>query len=102
MRQVEDIKVLNIDSIPYAVDSMSTEVKDLVDTYNNWNQDLSDAHKRFSQLSAATQQLSNQIVAVVRKEKADVETEAAAKGEGREATGDPVPADITGNNTEDK
>jgi len=77
MPKTEDIKVLNVDDVPYAVDSMSTEVKELVEVYNEWNQDLADAQKQFSQLRAAVESLSRQIVQTVRQEKLD----ASAEGE---------------------
>ena len=77
MPQVEDIKVLNIDEVPYAVDSMSDEVKQLVTVYNEWNQDLANAQKDFAQIRAAVQSLSNQIITQVRNEKA----QEAAKAE---------------------
>ncbi len=70
MPKVEDIKVLNIDEVPMAVDSMSTEVKQLVEVYNEWNQDLANAQKDFAQKRAAVQSLSNQIITQVRQEKA--------------------------------
>lgn len=82
MPKVEDIKVLNIDEVPYAVDSMSDEVKQLVTVYNEWNQDLANAQKDFAQVRAAVQSLSNQIITQVRKEKAEEEAKAAeAKAE---------------------
>ena len=79
MPQVEEVKVLNIDEVPHAVDTMSDEVKQLVAVYNEWNQDMADAQKTFAQLQAAVRGLSNQIVATVRAEK-----EAAAAAETEE------------------
>jgi F0F1-type ATP synthase membrane subunit b/b' len=84
MPQVEDIKVLNIDNVPYAVDSMSDEVKQLVAVYNEWNQDLANAQKDFAQIRAAVQSLSNQIITQVRTEKAQ-EAEEAEKAAAEEA-----------------
>lgn len=78
MPKVEDIKVLNIDEVPYAVDSMSDEVKNLVEVYNEWNQDLANAQKNFAQVRAAVQSLSNQIIQTVRTEKAEAAEAAAA------------------------
>ena len=80
MPKVEDIKVLNIDEVPYAVDSMSAEVKQLVEVYNEWNQDLANAQKDFAQKRAAVQSLSNQIITQVRTEKAQEAAAAAETG----------------------
>lgn len=91
MPKVEDIKVLNIDETPYAVDSMSEEVKNLVEVYNEWNQDLADAQKEFAQKRAAVQSLSNQIIQTVRQEKA--QAEAAAAQEAAEAAEGEAPAE---------
>jgi len=95
MPKVEDIKVLNIDEVPYAVDSMSDEVKQLVEVYNEWNQDLANAQKDFAQKRAAVQSLSNQIITQVRQEKAQeaakaAEAKAAAEAE---AANDEAPAE---------
>ena len=38
MVQSTDIKVLNIDGTPYAVDDMSEEVKGLVKVWNGWSE----------------------------------------------------------------
>lgn len=87
MPQVEDIKVLNIDEVPYAVDSMSDEVKQLVEVYNEWNQDLANAQKDFAQIRAAVQSLSNQIITQVRNEKAQEAAKAEqAKAEAEKAS----------------
>lgn len=91
MPKVDDIKVLNIDETPYAVDSMSDEVKNLVEVYNEWNQDLADAQKEFAQKRAAVQSLSNQIIQTVRQEKA--QAEAAAAQEAAEAAEGEAPAE---------
>jgi len=94
MPQVEDIKVLNIDNVPYAVDSMSDEVKQLVEVYNEWNQDLANAQKAFAQLRASVQSLSNQIITQVRNEKAQeaaaAEQAAADEAANEEAPGEPA------------
>jgi len=79
MPQVEEIKVLNVDDKVLAVDSQSDEVKALVSTYNEWNQDLADAHKAHAQIRAAVQALSGQIIATIRQEIATAEEAAAAE-----------------------
>lgn len=95
MPQVEDIKVLNIDEVPYAVDSMSDEVKQLVGVYNEWNQDLANAQKDFAQLRAAVQSLSNQIITQVRTEKAQEAAKAAeAKAASETAADEPAVTEV--------
>jgi len=93
MPKVEDIKVLNIDGTPYAVDGMSNEVKAMVEIFNEWAQDEADARGRLMQISAAKNDLSRQIILQVRKEKEEAEAgdaEAAAE-EAVEATTEASP-----------
>lgn len=73
MPKVEEVKVLNIDGIPYAVDTMSDQVTALVAVYNEWNQDEADARTRFMQLTAAKNDLSRQIIQQVRTEAEEAE-----------------------------
>lgn len=95
MPQIEDVKVLNIDNVPYAVDSMSDQVKQLVAIYNEWNQKEADARNEFMLVQAAKNDLSRQIIQQVRAEKA----EEAAKAE--EAEGEaPAPEVAAVNTTE--
>lgn len=82
-QQIEDIKVLNIDGVPYAVDSMSEEVKKMVDVYNGWNVKEADARDALMIIQAARNELSRQIILQVRKEKGEAEAaEQAAANEG--------------------
>ncbi len=69
MPKVEEIKVLNVDDTVLAVDAQSEEVKALVSTYNEWNQDLANKQKEHAQIRAAVQTLSQQIIHVIRQEK---------------------------------
>ncbi len=73
MPKVEEIKVLNVDEKVLAVDAQSEEVKGLVATYNEWNQDLADAQKDHAQIRAAVQALSGQIIQTIRQEAATAE-----------------------------
>lgn len=79
MPQVEDIKVLNIDNVPYAVDGMSDEVKAMVDVFNGWSRKEAEALDELTLVRAAKNDLSRQIILQVRKEKE--EAEAAEAGE---------------------
>ncbi len=77
-RKVDDVKVLNIDDTPYAVDAMSDEVKDMVAVFNGWNQREADLLDEVRMVRAAKNDLSRQIILQVRKEKEEAEAEAAA------------------------
>lgn len=73
MPKVEDIKVLNIDNVPYAVDQMSDQVKQLVEIYNDWNRTEADARNHLMMVTAAKNDLSRQIIQQVRTEKEEAE-----------------------------
>ena len=81
MAKVEDIKVLNVDGVPYAVDGMSDAVKNMVDLYNEWNRKEADAARDLLMVQAAKNDLSRQIIVQVRKEK----EEAAAAEQAKES-----------------
>lgn len=81
MPKVEEIKVLNVDETVLAVDAQSDEVKALVATYNEWNQDLADRQKEHAQIRAAVQALSQQIIHTIRLEKEKAAAEETAKVE---------------------
>lgn len=76
MRKVTDITVLNIDDAPYAVDSLSEEVKDLVSIFNDWSRKEAEVRDELMRFHAAKEALSAQIVNTVRKDLA-AEAEAA-------------------------
>lgn len=80
MPKVEEVKVLNIDEVPYAVDTMSEAVQSMVVRYNEWNQKEADARDAFMMVSAAKNELSRQIIIQVRAEKEAAEAEAATDG----------------------
>ncbi len=85
MSQVEDIKVLNIDGVTYAVDSMSEQVQQMVGIYNGWNQKESDARDQLMLVQAAKNDLSRQIIMQVRKDKEEADAAAAAAAAPAEA-----------------
>lgn len=89
MQKVTDISVLNIDGKPYAVESLSDEVRSLVAVYNDWNRKEAGVHDELTILQAAKETLSRQIIGKVREHVA--EEEAAAKK--AEAATDEVPAE---------
>ena len=38
MPQVDELKIINIDEVPYAVDAMSKEIQGQVALFNEWHQ----------------------------------------------------------------
>jgi hypothetical protein len=86
MPQVEDIKVLNVDGTPYAVDGMSDEVKGMVDIFNGWSRKEADAIDELTLIRAAKNDLSRQIILQVRKEKEEAEAQEGVTEDAPEAT----------------
>lgn len=89
MAEVQDIQVINIDNVPYAVDAMSDTAKRLVAVYNEWNQREADIRNDLMMVQAAKETLSRQIIEQVRTEKA--EAEAAAVESTDEVVGEVTP-----------
>lgn len=77
---VEPLKVINIDEVPYAVADLSQEVQDRVEIYNSWRQDHATARLELVKLENAMNNISREIISLIRSEKA--EEEAAQKGNG--------------------
>jgi len=94
MPKAEDIKVLNIDEVPYAVDSMSETVQQMVAVFNEWNQKEADAQDAFMLVRAAKNDLSRQIINQVRTEKEEAEKEEAEKEDGDVASDGPSVAPV--------
>lgn len=92
MPKVDDIKVLNIDDVAYAVDEMSDEVKKLVDVYNEWNQRAVDVQSELLMVQSAKNDLSRQIIMQVRKEKEEAE--------GDEEAANDVPKEVESDSAE--
>ena len=91
MPKVTDITVLNIDEVPYAVESLSDEVKALVEIYNDWNQKEAEVRDELTRFQAAKETLSRQIIGKVREQ---VAADAEAANDAEEApTDSPVDAD---------
>ena len=89
MPKVTDITVLNIDEVPYAVESLSDEVKALVEIYNDWNQKEAEVRDELTRFQAAKETLSRQIIGKVREQ---VAADAEAANDAEEAPTD-APAD---------
>jgi len=75
VQKIQDIQVINIDDVPYAVDTMSDTSKRLVAVYNDWNNKEAGVRDELMMVQAAKETLSRQIIDQVRNEQA----EAAAK-----------------------
>jgi len=94
MVQVQEIKVINIDNVPYAVEAMSDTAQRLVTVYNDWNQNEADIRDQLMMVQAAKETLSRQIIEQVRTEKAEAEAklaeESAESTTDVEAANDPV------------
>lgn len=68
MQQIEPITIINVDEIPHAVSEMSVDVKRLVDFYNDWRQEESDAKSVLLKVQAAMRDLSREIVMTIKQE----------------------------------
>lgn len=94
MPKVEDIRILNIDGVPHAVEGMSDTVKRMVEIYNEWNQREAEVQSELMMVQSARNDLSRQIILQVRKEKeeaegGDADDATSAEGEApAEATND--------------
>jgi hypothetical protein len=85
---VEPVKIITIDNTPYAVDTMSDEVQEMVKVFNRWNDaeagkqhELNILGDQISMLQAAKDTVSRQILEKVREDNAakeNAEAEAPA------------------------
>jgi len=82
--KAEDIKVLNVDDVPYAVDQLPEDIKELIDIFNMWNRDEVDARLALMKVQAAKRDLSRSIIDKVRKMKTEGD-EAEGHGNDTEA-----------------
>jgi len=84
MPKVQEIKIINVDNVEYAVDAMSDTCKQLVAIFNEWNQKESDAKGELALVQAAKETLSRQIINQIRNEQA--EAQAASEAPAAEGT----------------
>lgn len=84
MAKVQEIKVINVDDVPYVVDQLSKEIQDQVLQYNDWRQDHENSRLKTIQVEYALQVLGQQILGAIRAEKEKAE-KAAAPIEGVDA-----------------
>ncbi len=74
MPKVADITVLDVDEKTYAVDSLTEEVKSLVELYNEWNHKEAEVRDELTRFHAAKETLSRQIITKVREHIAEEES----------------------------
>jgi len=89
-KEVEAVKVLNIDDVPYAVDAMSDVVQEMVEVFNGWNQREADVSDDLMMVRAAKNDLSRRIILQVRKEQE--EAEASVENSSGDGTVEPAVA----------
>ena len=91
MPKVVDITVLNIDDVPYAVETLPEEVQALVEIYNEWNRKEAEVRDELTRFHAAKETLSRQIVTKVR--------EYLESKKAEESTNETAPADTSVDDT---
>lgn len=69
---------VDVDGVQHKISSLSAEVQDMLKMHQSWSHDLAVANDKTTQLRAAVQQISNQIVEAIRAETAEEASEAAA------------------------
>ena len=76
-KKLEEIKVINVDNVPYDVTSCSTQVQALVEYYNEWRQKEFDLKREVVMIEAAQRELSREIIETIRREQEDKEDDVA-------------------------
>lgn len=69
--KVQDIKIINIDGVPYPVDSMSETSQQLVNIYNDWSHKEADVRNELMIIQAAKETISRRIINQVRSENSE-------------------------------
>lgn len=72
----EDIKVINVDNIPFVVDDLPSDIKSLVELFNDWRKVGTEHRSKHMMAEAALRDLQREIVTAIRnatedKKKAD-------------------------------
>jgi len=100
MQTIEPITIINVDNVPHAVQDMSTEVKRLVEFYNDWRSEEATAKSDLLKVQAAMRDLTREIVATIKQEETDAAAQdvavanAAAKLEAEAKKNDDVVAEV--------
>lgn len=88
MAKLQEIKVINVDEIPYAVDQLSAEIQASVELYNTWRQETEDMRVQFVKGEMALKTLGQDILTLIRTEQ-----EKAAEAQAAAST-DPIVGEI--------
>jgi len=100
MQTIKPITIINVDNVPHAVQDMSTEVKRLVEFYNDWRSEEATAKSDLLKVQAAMRDLTREIVATIKQEETDAAAQdvavanAAAKLEAEAKKNDDVVAEV--------
>lgn len=86
--QVEEIKIVNVDEVPYNVDDMSDTVKQLVAFYNEWRQKEADIKSDLLLAQAGMRDISREIILTIRGEVEKAEASDEDDDNGDEDTDD--------------
>jgi hypothetical protein len=93
-QEVEPRSVI-VDDVSYVVDELPEAIQNAITTYDVWTADQRDAQKKAAQLTAAVQQLSQQILTAIREHVAAEEAaEAGAPESGETAEADSAEASL--------
>lgn len=93
MAKLEDIKVINVDGTPIAVEELSQAVKGLVDIYNVFRNDEVDAKYELIKVQAALRDIQREIIVTIKQEQEALEAAATEVAEAEESTADVVAVD---------
>ena len=81
MAKLEDIKVINVDGTPIAVEELSQSVKGLVDIYNVFRNDEVDAKYELIKVQAALRDIQREIIVTIKQEQESLEAAAEEAGD---------------------
>ncbi len=83
MPRVQPITEMTIDDKKFLVDSMSEDIRTLVTTYDDWNQEVVNAQVTLNMKTTARDALKGEIVRLVKEQ---MEQAAAAAAQGADST----------------
>jgi hypothetical protein len=69
MKHIPDVTVMDIDGVKYAVNEMSENVQEMIDTYTDWRREEAQMKRDYLKLVNAMTLIGQQIVDTIRKEK---------------------------------
>ncbi|MGI0075827.1 MAG: hypothetical protein ACREAU_00280 [Nitrosopumilaceae archaeon] len=74
----EEIKIINVDNMPYVVEALPPQIRSLVVLYNEWNVETVNTRNELIKLDIAMKGMAQSIVMAIRAEKQKAEKDAAA------------------------